>query len=270
MSERLNKPLMIAGPCAAESLGQIDTSIREVKAREIPIMRASIVKPRTINGWDGIGIEEGVPLLSRIKEAGLIPATEVLDMEEAKEVLEGVLGQDDGNLMLWIGARNQNHRFQRNLGRLAVEDPRLIIGAKNQAWRFEGEKHFRGIISHISDGGGLERSKIIMIHRGFSELNDRGYRNPPDYDMALRIKEDEGVQMLLDPSHIAGTKEKVIEVAKEGMQFAREGIVFDGMMIEVHPNVPQAKTDQNQQLTWEEFDQHIEPMMRGEIYETAN
>ncbi len=271
MIENLGKPIIIAGPCAAESMQQIEASIREVKAREIPIMRASIVKPRTENSWDGIGVEEGIPLLKRIKEAGLIPATEVLDIDEAKKVIDGVLGQDDGNIMLWIGARNQNHRFQRNLGRLATEDNRLIVGAKNQIWSGEAERHFKGIISHICDGGGLERSRLIMIHRGFCDRNTNGYRNTPDYDLALKIKDDEGVIMLLDPSHIGGTIEKVIEVTREGMTFERQGVIFDGLMIEIHPDRNAAKTDIKQQLTWREYDEHIEPIVKGgTIYETKS
>lgn len=271
MIENLRKPIIIAGPCAAESMQQIESSIHEVKTREIPIMRASIVKPRTENSWDGIGIEEGIPLLRRIKEAGLIPATEVLDIEEAQRVIDGVLGQDEGNIMLWIGARNQNHRFQRNLGRLATEDRRLIVGAKNQIWSGDAERHFRGIISHICDGGGLDRSRLIMIHRGFSDTNTKGYRNTPDYNMALKIKYEEGVIMLLDPSHIGGTIEKVIEVTQEGMTLERQGVIFDGLMIEIHPNRDTAKTDSKQQLTWREYDEYIEPLVRGgTIYETKS
>ena len=201
-------------------------------------------------------------MLKRISEAGLIPATEVLDIDEAKELVDGVLGQDEGSIMLWTGARNQNHRLQRDLGRLAVSDTRVIVGAKNQPWTGpDQEKHFRGIISHISDGGGLERSKILMIHRGFAADDNSGFRNRPDYDMALRIKEDEGIQMLLDPSHIGGTQDKVIQVAQEGMRFARSGVIFDGMMIEVHPDPNIAVTDVKQQLSWTEYDQHIVPLI---------
>ena len=75
--ETLRKPIIIAGPCAAESVEQIDASIAEIKMRDIPIMRASVVKPRTKNGWDGVGIEEGIPMLKRIKDAGIIPSTQI-------------------------------------------------------------------------------------------------------------------------------------------------------------------------------------------------
>lgn len=267
MIETLRKPIIIAGPCAAENMDQIDASIRAVGARDIPIMRASLVKPRTQHGWDGVGLEEGIPMLQRIKDAGITPATEVLDIEEAQQIIDGVLGQDEGSLMLWSGSRNQNHRFQRDLGRLAAEDSRLIIGAKNQPWR--SEDHMRGIVTHMADGGGANRAKILMIMRGFSEINDLGYRNVPDYEMALSLKEKEGVTLILDPSHIGGTREKVIEVAKIGMGLAHAGIIFDGMMVEVHPNVDEAKTDQKQQLTWTEYDTEIAPLLtKGEIFNT--
>lgn len=173
--------------------------------------------------------------------------------------------------MLWIGARNQNHRFQRNLGKLATEDKRLIVGAKNQIWSGDAERHFRGIISHICDGGGLERSRLIMIHRGFSDKNNKGYRNTPDYNLALKIKYEEGVIMLLDPSHIGGTLEKVIEVTQEGMTLKKESVIFDGLMIEIHPNRDKAKTDSKQQLTWREYDEYIELVVKGgTIYETKS
>lgn len=257
--ERWNRPIMIAGPCAAENATQIAQSIQEVKKRDIPIMRASLVKPRTKHGWDGVGLEEGIPLLKQVSEQGITPATEVLDIDEANKIVEGVLGQDDGSLMLWVGSRNQNHRFQRELGRLAAHDSRLIVGAKNQPWR--SEDHLRGIISHMSDGGGVHREQLLMIMRGFSEINSRGYRNVPDYEMAQAIKEEEGVTLIFDPSHIGGSKEKVIEVAHEGMAFPTSGVIFDGLMVEVHPDRKNAKTDQKQQLTWTEFDNHIIPLI---------
>ena len=172
-----------------------------------------------------------------------------------------MLGQDPGEILLWVGSRNQNHRFQRDLGRLATEDSRIIVGAKNQPW--PSEEHLRGIISHISDAGGLERSELLMIHRGFSVINSDGYRNAPDLDLALRIREEEGVKMLLDPSHIGGTREKVIEIEKKGMELSRDGVIFDGMMIEVHPSVNEAKTDKQQQLSWGEFDIHIHPLINA-------
>lgn len=263
MKEALSKPIIIAGPCAAESTEQINASIQQINKRNIQIMRASLVKPRTKHGWDGIGLEEGIPMLKRIKNAGIIPATEVLDIDEAKQIVDGVLGNEDGKMMLWAGSRNQNHRFQRDLGSLAAHDSRLIIGAKNQPWR--SEDHMRGIISHIADAGGADRENILFIMRGYSELNDQGFRNVPDYEAALQIKKDEGVNVLLDPSHIGGTRDKVIKVAKEGLTLARNGVIFDGAMIEVHPNIEDAKTDQKQQLTWKEYDEYILPIFeKGE------
>lgn len=269
MSEVLRRPIIIAGPCAAENMDQIEASIREIKSRDIPIMRASLVKPRTSHSWDGVGLEAGIPLLKRVQEEGITPATEVLNINDAKTIVDGVLGQDDGEIMLWIGARNQNHQFQRDLGRLAATDTRVTVGAKNQPWT--DENHFRGIISHMADAGGADRSRLLMMHRGFSLINSDGYRNAPDFEMALRIKEEEGVKMLLDPSHIGGERKKVIEVAKKGMQLEQHGVIFDGMMIEVHPSVETARTDQQQQLTWTEFDLHINPVLKeGVLYDAAD
>ncbi len=74
-------------------------------------------------------------------------------------------------------------------------------------------------------------------------------RNLPDFEMAMKIKEITGLPMVVDPSHIGGSVDNVFRVIKEAKQYD-----FDGMMIEVHPEPKNAKTDAKQQLGFSQFD----------------
>jgi 3-deoxy-D-arabino-heptulosonate 7-phosphate (DAHP) synthase len=119
---------------------------------------------------------------------------------------------------------------------------------KNQPWF--SQDHWEGIIEHALDGG-ISPEKLILCHRGFvSNIpHSDGYRNTPEFDMAMRVKEKTGLPMIFDPSHIGGSAVNVAKVTLEAQNYA-----FDGVIVEVHPDPKQALTDAKQQLTWTEFD----------------
>lgn len=245
------KPVIIAGPCAAESKEQILTTIEQAKKRSIDFMRISLWKPRTKPDFDGLGVN-GIELLIEAAKAGINPATEVLLPEHAKLVIDKVLSKvSNTKLLLWIGARNQNHYIQREIARIAASDRRVFLMVKNQPW--VSEDHWEGIISHVLEGG-ISKDQLILCHRGFTptDVNPNGYRNIPDYSMAMRIKNKTGIPMVFDPSHTGGTVPNVIKTTKEAVKYD-----FDGVIIEVHHNPKKALTDAKQQLTWEEFDSLI-------------
>jgi len=242
------KPILIAGPCAAESKEQVLIAIEEAKTRGIDYMRASLWKPRTKPGYEGLG-EDGIELLIAAARAGVNPATEVLIPEQAKVIMDRVFSEvPDAKLMLWIGARNQNHYIQREIARVAGRDERVSLLVKNQPW--VNEEHWEGIISHVLDGG-ISQERVILCHRGFAPNghNPYGYRNVPEFDMAMRIKEKMGLPMVFDPSHTGGSVANVMKISEQ----AREHN-FDGAIVEVHHDPKNALTDAKQQLTWEEFD----------------
>lgn len=245
----LNKiPIIIAGPCAAESREQVLVAIEKAKKRSIDFMRISLWKPRTKPGFDGIG-ERGIEFLIEAARQGINPATEVLIPEHAKLVMEKILKKvPNTRILLWIGSRNQNHYIQREIARVAAKDKRVFLMVKNQPW--VSEDHWEGIIGHVLEGG-ISRDRLILCHRGFipNGVNPHGYRNVPEYSMAMRIKEKTGLPMVFDPSHTGGSVPNVMKIAQEASEHD-----FNGVIVEVHHNPGKALTDAKQQLTWEEFD----------------
>ena len=251
----LKKPIIIAGPCAAESEEQIDIAIREGKKRGITFMRTNLWKPRTKPGFDGLG-EAGLPLLARVVKGGLNPGLEVIVPEQAQMVMDTVLPNlpSGGKLLLWIGARNQNHIVQREIARIIAQDPRVYMMVKNQPW--VNEEHWEGILEHVLSAG-LSKNNLLNCSRGFAPTGDNplNLRNVPDFAMTKRIKDKTGIPVIFDPSHTAGSVTNVYKMAEAA---ADEDI--DGVVIEVHHDPAHALTDQKQQVTWEQFDELMQIM----------
>ena len=193
---------------------------------------------------------QGIELLIESARLGVNPATEVILPEQARTVMDEVFrGVPNCKLMLWIGSRNQNHVIQREIARIAGSDKRVVLMVKNQPW--SSEDHWEGIVGHVLSGG-IDKNRIILCHRGFipNGINPCGYKNVPDYAMAMRIKNTSQLPMIFDPSHTGGEVKKVIQITGEAMKHA-----FNGIIVEVHPDPVHALTDAKQQLTWKEFDQ---------------
>lgn len=246
------KPLIIAGPCAAESKKQIAHSIESAKRMDIDFMRVSLWKPRTKPGFEGLA-EQGIELMIEAAKHGVNPGTEVILPSHAEKVVERVLtAVPDSKVLIWIGARNQNHFIQQEIARIAAQDKRIFLLVKNQPWR--SEDHWMGIIEHIL-AGGIDRENVILCHRGFVP---HGYKNPhhmrniPDFSMAMKVRRESKLPMVFDPSHIGGTVENVLRVTNESAQHD-----FDGLMVEVHPDPKNALTDSKQQVTWEQFNKML-------------
>ena len=127
--------------------------------------------------------------------------------------------------------------------RHAPNKTQLLV--KNQPWA--DEKHWLGIVRHL-ESVGFPLERILLCHRGFHPdgmKNLQGLRNIPDWEMVRRVKEQTGLPMIIDPSHVGGTVDKVIKIATE----ASETGLFDGLLIEAHPTPTVARTDAKQQLT---------------------
>ncbi|MBI5152377.1 hypothetical protein HZA39_02490 [Candidatus Peregrinibacteria bacterium] len=251
MSKRSISKIIIAGPCAAESQEQIESTADKISALGNIIMRASIFKPRTRPGFEGLG-EKGIKLLIKAAEKGIAVATEVMLPEHVNMILEKIADlPEKPELILWIGSRNQCHISQREIAKIihekAPKSTKLMI--KNQPWK--DEAHWIGIVEHVLSSG-LAPERIILCHRGFcpdSNPNPNMFRNLPDYTMAMRIKAATKLPMIIDPSHIGGSIKNVFCIIEEANKFN-----FDGMMVEVHPDPKNAETDAKQQLNFDEFE----------------
>ncbi len=246
------KKIIIAGPCAAETEEQIILSAKEAKKREIDFLRVSLWKPRTKPGFDGLG-ENGIPLLVKVAKMGVNPSTEVIIPEHAEKVIQAVLdATPNGKVLIWIGARNQNHYIQQEIARVVAKEKRVMLMVKNQPW--PSLEHWEGIIEHVLHGG-INKKNLLVCHRGFSPNGDPNpymYRNIPNYEMTQKIKQEFGLPMLFDPSHTGGSVKNVFRITKETLKRS-----LDGLVVEVHPSPKTAKTDALQQLTWKEFDKLI-------------
>lgn len=248
--------VVIAGPCALESIQQLPEIIRQFQAEGIKIDRLPIWKPRTVPGWDGLGFT-GLPyIFAATLPNGLIPALEVLCSEHAQLIVDCLRGySDDVPILVWIGARNQNHWVQNRIAQILAPKKNIFLMFKNQMW--DDEKHWLGIFAHLL-AAGFPKERLLSCHRGFSPgkmPNPKGYRNLPDFEMAMRLKKQMGIPILLDPSHMGGSRENVLEICHLARDFD-----FDGYMVEVHLNPAEAFTDSLQQLSLDEFLQLAEFM----------
>jgi len=247
-----HKQIIIAGPCAAESKDQVLGCANALKERGILTMRASLWKPRTKPGFEGIGLK-GIPWFAKATKLGITIGTEVLIPDQVTDLIEGIKKNkgDPTKLLFWLGSRNQNHHIQREIARRifkeAPSNVKLLI--KNQPWN--DESHWLGIVDYVVSAG-LDPKRLILCHRGFSpngQDNPDNLRNLPNFEMAMRVKEVAKLPMILDPSHIGGSVKNVFKVVKTAT-----GFDFDGLMVEVHPVPANARTDAEQQLTFQELD----------------
>lgn len=239
---------IIAGPCALESQRHAELTIQGAQDVGISTVRMNLWKPRTKPGFEGVG-QAGVPWVHAAAERGLTPAMEVILPHQVDLLMNEVLGKlPHASLLLWIGSRNQNHEVQRDIGRAVAGEPRVQLMVKNQPWR--DKDHWRGIVEHVMHGGATAE-QLSLCHRGFApwDKSSSPTRNVADMEMAVALKNELNIPLIMDPSHIAGKREAVKKMASE---LATNPDV-DGQIIEVHPDPTTALTDAQQQLTWAEL-----------------
>lgn len=250
--------MIIAGPCALENRQSLRVVVNDLHSLGVKMIRASLWKPRTTPSWDGIGLWGLYTLLEETLPLGLIPATEVFSAHQAQTIVEIMKNfGENARIILWIGARNQNHFELREIAKILSDaGPQFYLIYKNQMW--EDLQHWQGIGDHIIKAG-FPKERLMTCHRGFAPgraQNEEGLRNLPNFDMAMEIRVKMEIPMLIDPSHIGGSVEKCMKVLKEALEYP-----FDGILIEVHENPSKAVTDSKQQLDasmFKELLDHIE------------
>lgn len=229
------RPIVIAGPCSAETEEQVMATARELAKNGVKIFRAGIWKPRTKpGGFEGVG-EQGLAWLRRVKEeTGMLVATEVATKQHVKTAL--VAGVD----VLWIGARTSANPFamQEIADALAgVDVPVLVKNPVNPDLEL-----WIGAMQRIYNAG-LRR--IGAIHRGFSAYGKHLYRNMPQWHIPIELRRRlPNLTIFCDPSHIGGKRELVAPLSQQAMDMG-----FDGLIIESHCEPDSAWSDKSQQVT---------------------
>lgn len=229
------RPIVVAGPCSAESEEQVMTAARELSAMGIKIFRAGIWKPRTRpDTFEGVG-SKGLPWLKRVKEeTGMLTTTEVANVKHLYEALK--YGVD----ILWIGARTTANPFAVQEIADTLKGMDIPVMIKNPV--NPDVELWIGAIERIHRAG---IRRIVAIHRGFSVFAKSDYRNHPHWQIPIELKRRiPNLPVLTDPSHICGSRERLYEVSQEAMD-----LNFDGIIIESHPEPEKAWSDPAQQLT---------------------
>lgn len=232
---RFKKPLIISGPCSAESQKQVLETAHRLKKASIQIYRAGIWKPRTKPGsFEGIG-EIGLKWLQKVKEeTGMMVATEVANTTHVKDALAHNID------ILWIGARSTVNPFTVQEIAEALKNTDKIILIKNpihpdiDLWIGAIE---RFIIQGIKNIG--------VIHRGFSAYKNAPYRNIPNWKVALEFRNRfPNIPILCDPSHICGQKKGIYQIAQQALYCE-----YNGFMVETHCRPSEAWSDAKQQIS---------------------
>lgn len=228
-------PLVIAGPCSAETEEQVLRIAHELKDSSVTIMRAGIWKPRTRpGGFEGVGAI-GLPWLQKAKaETGLKLAIEVATPQHVELALKHDID------VLWIGARTSVNPF-------AVQEIADALHGTDK-WVLMKNPVNPDLSLWL---GGIERilganiKNVGAIHRGFSSYEKTKFRNPPEWQIAIdfSLKAPE-IPMIIDPSHISGRRDLIAEVTQEALD-----LNYSGMIIETHITPDLAWSDAAQQVT---------------------
>ncbi|MCT4615464.1 MAG: bifunctional 3-deoxy-7-phosphoheptulonate synthase/chorismate mutase type II [Marinifilaceae bacterium] len=233
--ENTGRPLLVAGPCSAESEEQLLEIAKGLKEIGVEIFRAGVWKPRTRpNSFEGMG-EKALVWLQKVKEQfGMKLAVEVANAKHVEMALNA--GVD----MLWIGARTTVNPFAVQEISDALESRDIPVFVKNpinpdlELWI--------GAIERLQKAG---ITKIAAIHRGFSSYRKIRYRNEPQWQIPIELKRRiPDLPLIVDPSHISGDVAFIQEIIQKAMD-----LNYDGMIVESHNNPAVALSDAKQQVT---------------------
>jgi len=234
------KPYIIAGPCSAETEEQtIATAKKIMRLGQVDVFRAGIWKPRTNpGGFEGIGLIGLSWLLNVKKETGLKTGVEVATAEHVNNAL-----QFDTDV-LWIGARTTVNPFSVQEIADALRGTKVKVLIKNPV--NPDLKLWIGAYERLQKAG-IE--DLGLIHRGFTSPVPTGFRNAPMWQIPIEVRRIlPDVPMLVDPSHICGARERLLEVTQHALNLG-----YEGAMIETHEDPENAWTDKDQQITPEKL-----------------
>lgn len=234
-SDKGERPIVIAGPCSAETEEQVMTTARQLAAKGCRIFRAGVWKPRTKpGGFEGNG-EKALPWLQAVKkETGMLTATEVAMPEHVELALKYDVD------MLWVGARTATNPFA--MQELAeslrgFEGPVLVKNPVNP-----DPELWMGAMQRLNQVG---IKRLGAIHRGFSSCDKKIYRNVPMWQIPIELhRRIPDLPIICDPSHIGGRRDLIAPLCQQAMDLG-----FDGLIVESHCSPDEAWSDALQQIT---------------------
>lgn len=230
------KPILIAGPCSIESRDHIIDEAKDLKRFGVDIVRGGAFKPRTSPfDFQGLGFEAVKYLNEASKEADLPVVTEVLS-EDHVELIKDYVD------VFQVGSRNMyNYALLKKIGK--TNKPVILkrgFSATLKEWEMAAK--------YIEVEG---NENIIFCERGIRTFETE-MRNTLDLAGAYMIKEKTGYPVIVDPSHGTGKRELI-----EPMTRAVLALGLDGLMIEVHPNPDQAKSDAAQTIGYDIYERIV-------------
>ena len=242
----LDHPLVIAGPCSAETEAQVLNIAHQLKETDATVFRAGIWKPRTRPGnFEGVGAL-GLKWMQKAKEeTGMLITTEVANANHVDLAL-----QHDVDI-LWIGARTTVSPFivQEIADALKGTDkPVLIKNPVNpdlSLWLGAVERFYSADVKNLG-----------VIHRGFSTYEKTRYRNNPEWQIAVDLQNRfPDLPLILDPSHIAGRRDIIFDLCQTALD-----LNYDGLMVETHHDPENAWSDAAQQISPNALVQYMEDL----------
>lgn len=235
LTSEKERPIVIAGPCSAETEEQVMETAKQLASKGCKMFRAGVWKPRTKpGGFEGNG-EKALPWMKRVKEeTGMLTATEVATPEHVELALK--YGID----ILWVGARTSANPFAMQAladSLRGVDVPVLVKNPVNPDLEL-----WIGALERINQAG---IKRLAAIHRGFSSYDKKIYRNLPMWQIPIELhRRIPDLPIFCDPSHIGGSRELVAPLCQQAMDLG-----FEGLIVESHCEPDKAWSDAKQQVT---------------------
>lgn len=253
------KPLIIAGPCSAETHEQVLETARALSANGIKIFRAGIWKPRTKpGGFEGVG-SEGLEWLKDVKiEFGMLISTEVANRSHTEEAIAA------GIDIIWIGARTSANPFaMQEIADTIAESGKaesITVLVKNPV--NPDLELWIGALQRIYNAG---VKRLGAIHRGFSTYGKHIYRNVPQWHIPVELRlRYPNLPIICDPSHIGGKRELIAPLSQQAFDMG-----FNGLIIESHCDPDCAWSDASQQVTPEILNLILNTLVTRDIKQTT-
>lgn len=232
---KLAHPLVIAGPCSAETEDQLLRIAHQLKETDTTVLRAGLWKPRTRPGnFEGVGALGLQWLQTAKQQTGLMTATEVANANHVDLALKHDID------IFWVGARTTVSPFMIQEIADALKGTDKIVLVKNPVnpdlalWLGAVERFYEV---------GIE--KLGVIHRGFSTYEKTRYRNNPEWQIPIDLHNKfPDLPLIFDPSHVAGRRDIIFELCQTALD-----LNYDGLMVETHSEPDKAWSDAAQQIT---------------------